>query len=246
VLDERGLDETVLNGLTSGNSDFFGFTDSQCAGHFWPTHAPVDWDGDGVIGGNTAVMADLNPAENENGECTFPDEIHRGHVDWGPAPGQSIFRYAFQCAPSSDNPLGVSVPELSADEARRAHVLYPTVAVNIVIRPGCKSASKPIIPGKSGTLIVALLGADHHADVSKVELSSLRFGGAKPLSASITEVRGNGKRDLLITFDMRELTLDPRATAARLTGWFKSSQTFIGEDKIRVVSSLMSEDPSCR
>jgi len=40
--------------------------------------------------------------------------------------------------------------------------------------------------------------------------------------------------------------LDPKPTAARLTGWFTSSQNFVGEDKIRVVPNLEGEDPSCR
>jgi hypothetical protein len=247
VLDERGLDETVPFGLTSGNFDLFSYTDANCGGHLWPTHAAVDWDGDGITGNNTAVMADLNPEENPGGYCPGPAiEQHRGHVDWGPAPGQSIFRYAFQCAPSSDNPLGVSTGELSADEARRAHVLYPTAAVNIIIRPGCKSAAKPIVPGKSGTFTVALMGVGHYLDVRKVDLSSLRFHGARPLRTSVTDMHADGKRDLLITFDMADVKLDPRAKAARLTGWFKSSQNFVGEDKIRVVSTLAGEDANCR
>jgi hypothetical protein len=32
----------------------------------------------------------------------------------------------------------------------------------------------------------------------------------------------------------------------RLTGWMKNSQAFFGEGKVRVVSSLATEDPSCR
>ena len=89
------------------------------------------------------------------------------------------------------------------------------------------------------------MGADH-LDVSKVDVSSLRFHGAMPLSTSLQDVDSDGKPDLLVTFDMADMKLDTRAKLARLTGWFTSSQNFVGEDKIRVVSSLVGEDPSCR
>jgi hypothetical protein len=245
VLDEASLDETPLFGLTSGNADLFTYTDGKCATHSaWPTHGQVDWDGSGVAGDNSAAMADFDP-QSDGGTCGFPADIHRGHVDWGPALGQSIFRYGFQCAPSSNKGTGASSVELTATEARRAHVLYPTAAVNIVIRPGCESPAKPISPGQPGTLKLALMGADQ-LDVSKVDVSSLRFHGATPLGTSVTDVDNDGKRDLLVTFDMVDVKLDPKATAARLTGWLKSSQNFVGEDKIRVVSSMAGEDPSCR
>jgi hypothetical protein len=109
--------------------------------------AAVDWDGNGIIGDNSAAMADLNPAQNLGGVCTSPDEKHRGHVDWGPAPGQSIFRYGFQCAPSSNTPFGVSSVELTADMARRAHALYPTAAVKVIIRPGASPQTSPLRQG---------------------------------------------------------------------------------------------------
>jgi hypothetical protein len=247
VLDEAGLDETVPNGLTSGNADLFTYTDGKCRTHAaWPTHGQVDWDGSGVAGDNSAAMADFDPQSEGTGACGPPTDKHRGHADWSPALGQSIFRYGFQCAPSSNNGRGASVPvEMGADEARRAHVLYPTAAVKVVIRPGCKSPTKPITPGQSGTFTIALMG-DDHLDVNKVDVSSLRFHGATALGTTVEDVDGDGKPDLLVTFDMADVKLDSRAKAARLTGWFNSSQNFVGEDKIRVVPSLASEDPSCR
>jgi hypothetical protein len=45
---------------------------------------------------------------------------------------------------------------------------------------------------------------------------------------------------------MAKVRLEADAKTARLTGWRKSSQTFIGEDNIRMVSDLVGEDPSCR
>ena len=109
VLDEANLDETPRFGLTSGNSDLFTYTDGKCVSHSaWPTHAAVDWDGSGVAGDNPGAQADLNP-QSENGVCGAPTNLHRGHVDWGPAPGQSIFRYGFQCTQYFVDPLNGSV-----------------------------------------------------------------------------------------------------------------------------------------
>jgi hypothetical protein len=269
VLDELDLDETVPDGLTSGNSDLFTFANGACATHSWPTHSPVDWDGNGVIGDNPAAQADLDP-ELDFGSgvlCPPPSgDKHRGHIDWGPAPGQSIFRYGFQCTQSFANPSSASgsgfaasnqmtslAPagdrrasrELTPYVARNAHVLYPTTAFRIAIRPSCKAATKPLVPGRHGTFSVVLYGAGD-LDVAKVDLESLRFHGATPLSTSIADVDGDGHPDLLITFDMAQVKLNSKAISARLTGSMKNSQLFVGEEKIRVVPSLVNEDASCR
>jgi hypothetical protein len=247
VLDEAGLDETVPFGLTSGNSDLFTFADGACIRHpAWPTQGPVDWDGNHIFGDNSSAMADLDP-ESDGDVCGQPTALHRGHVDWGPAPGQSIFRYGFQCAPSSDNPLGSTLPvaiaELSADEARRAHVLYPTRAVQIIVQPGC--AAKAIAPGQRGTATVALLGA-RDFDVSKVDTESLHFHGARPLRTVVRDVNGDGFPDLVIELSLADIRLRPEAKKARLEGWLKSSQRFIGEDSVAVVPNTESLALACK
>lgn len=89
------------------------------------------------------------------------------------------------------------------------------------------------------------MGTDH-LDVNKVDVSSLRFHGATPLGASVTDLDGDGdgKPDLLVTFDMADVRLDAKAKAARLTGWLKSSQNFIGEDKIRACPARQEKTPA--
>jgi len=245
VLDEASLDESQPYGFASGTSDLFSYSDGRCVTHSaWPTHGPVDWDGSGVAGDNSEAVADFDP-QSDGGACGQPTDKHRGHVDWGPAPGQSIFRYGFQCAPSSDNPRGVSPAELNADDARRVHVLYSAATVNIVIHPGCKSEAKLVAPGEAGPVTIALMGADD-LNVSQVDVSSLRFHGARPMSTSVTDVDKDGKSDLFVTFNMADVKLDPKAKTARLTGWLKNSRVFVGEAQIHVVTSPVKEDPSCR
>ncbi len=41
--------------------------------------------------------------------------------------------------------------------------------------------------------------------------------------------------DLVIVFNMASVRLSPNAKTAHLTVWLKSSQAFIGEDRITVV-----------
>ena len=106
ILNEDSLDETPRFGLTSGTSDLFSYTDGKCVTHSaWPTNAPVDWDGNGIAGDNSGATADLNPQSNVGQACGQTVDLHRGHIDWGPALGQSIFRYGFQCTQFFADPL---------------------------------------------------------------------------------------------------------------------------------------------
>jgi hypothetical protein len=127
--------------------------------------------------------------------------------------------------------------------AMDAHLLFPIRSAGIVIRPGCSSPG--IATDQAGRVQVALLG-DKSFDISAVDLGSLKFAGAPAVSSVSKDVNADGIPDLLLTFDMEKLKLGPQATAARLTGWMKNSQAFFGEGKVRVVSSLATEDPSCR
>jgi hypothetical protein len=274
VLDEAGLDEMPAYGLMSGNADLFSYTDAKCGTHsVWPTHGPVDWDGDGIAGDKSSVVADLNPEVNPGAACGSPDEKHRGHVDWGPGPGQSIFRYGFQCTEYYADPVAsgaqraastrfnvkaeiakaisrsangseVRGGELTGDEARRAHVLYPTAAARMAIHPGCATPTKPIAPGEIGELTIALM-SDERFDASSVDPASLRFHGAAALRTSLADIDGDGRSDLLVTVNMADVKLDSSATVAHLTGWLKSSQAFIGEDRVRIVQTMALEDRAC-
>ena len=96
----------------------------------------------------------------------------------------------------------------------------------------------------ASTITVRLLGSED-LDVTEVDLDSLQFHGAKPLSTSIRDVNGDGKPDLMVVFDRKSIKLSTRAKSGRLTGWLKDSRIIIGEDKVRIVPNLAGEDPSC-
>jgi hypothetical protein len=100
LLNENGaLDEA--SGLGSGNSDMFFFVDARCNFQVAPAQGPVDWDGDGIAGDNTAVTADLNPTERFGSSLlcgSVTNELFRGHADWGPT-ATSTFTYKFRDTP---------------------------------------------------------------------------------------------------------------------------------------------------
>lgn len=94
------LDENAnLNepdGLGSGNADLFFFRNGNCdPPQFGATQGPVDFDGDGLAT-NTNATADLDSFKHVCG--TVLTKLN-GHTDWGPALGQSVFLYKFQCTP---------------------------------------------------------------------------------------------------------------------------------------------------
>ena len=255
-----GLNEPA--GLGSGTADITFFDDGACNFGYQPTNGPLDFDGDGDTTG-TNVSVDLNRLDHP-AVWACPSgvtETLNGHTDWGPAPGQSIFNYTFQCTPLYADPavkaqlLGQNVPaqlltqtlpahplaqnELTAEMAEQMHVLYPILPIKIAIQPGC--ALKAIAPGQIGTVKVALLGSGDF-DVSEVELTSLKFHGAKPVNTVIKDMNGDGIPDLLLEFSAFDVRLSRSATRAHLAGWLKSGQAFVGEDEVTVVPIMTNQD----
>ena len=242
ILFEGQLDERA--GLGSGNSNTFFFTDSLCSFREAATNGPVDWNGDGVAGDAASVIADLNPADHPALPCgSISDELFRGHVDWGPAPGQSIFTYRFQCTPfSADGAsvVGRQLPsashtwwtgtELTPAMAAERHAVYPPRSIGVVSTPACSFA----------------ILREEDLDVDQVDISSLRLQGAKPVATSVRDINSDGRPDLLVQFDMAEIKANPEARSIRISGWLRNSQAFTGEYELRVLPNLASEDSSCR
>lgn len=256
-----GLNEP--DGLGSGTADLTSFFDSQCGvpASTAATDGPVDWSGNGDTA-ETNVSADLNAVDHT---CGTIFARLTGATDWPEFSGIN-FNYGFQCTafggPGGDiakkpghSTLGrgktrgtppiqyFSGGELSPQMALNAHLLFPIRSAKIAIHPGCSVPA--LAPGQHGAVNVALFG-DKTFDVNQVDLASLKFAGAAPLSTSIRDVDGDSNPDLLITFDMAKLKLSPPAAVGRLTGWLQDSQAFVGEEKVRVVPSLVTEGPSCR
>ena len=81
-------------------------------------------------------------------------------------------------------------------------------------------------------MTVTLLGSDD-LNVKDVESSTLRFGGAPPRQMETQDVNGDGKPDLVLTFDQAILKLNPGTKSAFLSGWLKNSQEIVGEAELQ-------------
>jgi hypothetical protein len=191
-------------------------------------------------GDDSAAFADLHPNDHPGPCGDINDTPLKGHVDWPVSwtgPNDVKFTYGFQCTsmggdkPSEglrDSTPEIAQGELTAEMAARAHVLYPFVTVRTQLRPLGEARPGPAGPG---TLEIVVYGAPD-LDVSQIDLDSLRFLRARPLGTQTTDVDGDGRPDLRIEFPAHDVPARGSQAKARLTGWLKNSQAFVGEEAV--------------
>jgi hypothetical protein len=118
--------------------------------------------------------------------------------------------------------------------------LPPVVRVPIDIKPG--TSGNPVNLGSGGVLAVAILTTDA-VDARDVLVSSVCFGDAGSLSqrdcsergASLRDVGGDGRTDLVLRFEVRRTGIDPGDRSACLNGRTRPGLRFVGCDRIHVV-----------
>jgi hypothetical protein len=142
-----------------------------------------------------------------------------GGNDW------ANFVYGFQCW---GNQFGkgarIEGNELTFQDAFARHIIYPQRKVAI----------RSTTSRQYHTVTVTLLGSDD-LNVNDVESSSVCFGGAPPKQIEVQDINGDGKPDLMLTFDQAILNLNPRTKSAFLTGWLKNSQEIVAEGTVNSV-----------
>jgi len=265
ALDQHDLDEVA--GLGSGSPDLF-FSDTCQGLIFGASSGPVDWDNDGSATDrhlSDDVDVDWTVANyGPSNTCSSTDPLIklRGFDDWGHLLGATksdssalsllVMAENVSAASGAEGLLDMLMHpelhrpvELDIKTAMQHHVLLPMRLASLIIKPGCTAASKPLDIGARGTFFVTLL-ATGDFDPTKVDLSSLRFHQAAPVNTEFRDVNGDGIQDLVIELRKSDVHLAADASTARLSGWLKSSQSFYGEDKIRVVLNLLDEDATCR
>jgi len=242
-LDETNLDENVgIGGLPASTDVAVFFANFGTCKVYAPTNgSPVDWD--------------IAPPVNDQGQC-LPYTAPPPYVDTGISADISAngilstltgyrdwdgLLYKFQCSPDgtdglengasvgsvpNTSPLQAGEPalqdgELTFNEAFARHIIYPQRKVAI----------RSITSSLYHTVTVTVLGSDD-LNVNDVESSSLRFGGASPMQMEMQDINGDGKPDLILTFDQAILKLNPRTSSAFLSGWLKNSQEIVAEGTV--------------
>ena len=107
------------------------------------------------------------------------------------------------------------------------------IAVNIDIKPGADP--NPINTGSKGNVPVAILGSATF-DVTKVDPNSVTLasaslkvkGKAETPMASFEDVNGDGYQDMVVHVLTQELSLDPGATSAVLSGFTYAGVSYYG------------------
>ena len=249
---ESNLDENVGTGgpPTSTDVAVFYANFGTCKVYAPSNGSPVDWD--------------IAPPVNDMGQClpyTEPPPYSdigisadisangtlstlTGHSDW------DVLLYKFQCltdgldGPSAGSvanasPLQAREPalqdgELTFHEAFARHIIYPQRKVAISILDDSSRPNRSVITSLYHTVAVILLGSDD-LNVKEVESSSLRFGGAPPMQIEMQDINGDGKPDLVLTFNQAILKLNLRTNSAFLTGWLKNSQEIVAEGTVNIV-----------
>jgi len=213
TLDEHDLDENV--GIGAGTNDI---TTYACpASMEWEARSgagigPIDWNCNGVAT-ETNVTADVN-SDSAPPTSTFTTLL-TGHADW---PNLLL---AFQCTAGGSEdapPPPHTVPrELTIPEAMGKHVLIARRNVEVQGVTGALS-ERPI----------AILGTDD-LDVADIDGSSLKLAGARPVRTSVADINGDGRADLVLTFEGEHARRGSGGRPLHLTGWLKSSQAFDAE-----------------
>jgi hypothetical protein len=108
-----------------------------------------------------------------------------------------------------------------------------TLSALIDIKPG--SDDNSINLKSKGVVPVAILTTEGF-DASSVDVGSVKFAGASPVSWQLEDVDGDGNLDLLLHFRTQELTdLSQTSTSAVLTGAILDGTSFTGADAITIV-----------
>jgi len=132
-----------------------------------------------------------------------------------------------------DSRVSGQAPDMGADESVMKKVT--SITIDIDIRPFghwniINLRSRRVVP-------VAVLTTDALQEASPIDLTSVQFGGAKPVHWRLKDVDRDGDDDLLFFFEAQALNLSKDSAEATLTGFLMDGTEIVGTDEVRIVPS---------
>jgi len=139
----------------------------------------------------------------------------------------------------TDVPTGTTFLSFSCGTHHAVGIVQPTLAVSIDIKPG--SDDNPVNLKANGLLPVAILGSDTF-DVGEIDQTTLALAGAEPQErgnsgnfGAFEDVNSDGFMDLMLRFPIADLSFEPGATEAMLTGSLLDGTDIAGSDWVRLL-----------
>lgn len=128
--------------------------------------------------------------------------------------------------------MAVYKTALSAERILTHFNAAASINVAIDINPG-RDVNR-INPNSKGKIGVAILSTETF-DATSVDTGTVRFGTATVVNATIKDVNGDGRPDMVLNFNTTDVGIACGDASAFLTGATLSGQLLQGSDTIRTV-----------
>jgi hypothetical protein len=192
--------------------------------------------GNNLIGdttGNCRISLLPSDLTGDPGLGDFTDDGTPGNGHFPILAGSQVIDAANQDACPATDQLGsprVGICDMGSVE------FNGQIAVVIDVRP--RSDANRINPNSSKSINLAIFSADGF-DATTVDTSTVRFGAtgieAAPIHVAMRDVDGDGRRDLVLRFQIQDMAISCGDTSATLNGQTSSGLMIAGSTEIKTV-----------
>jgi hypothetical protein len=214
------------SGPDCSGGDLFGETS--------PT--PISSLSNNLIGDSTGCNIQLLPGDltGDPGLGVFIDDGGPGHGRFPLLAGSQAIDAGNDATCAATDQLGL--PRIGICDIGSVEFQGGRMVVSVDIRP--KKDANRINPSSSKNVNVAIFSGNGF-DAATVDPTSARFGAtgteATPIHVRLTDVDGDGLRDMVLRFQILDTGIKCGDTSATLTGQISSGQSIIGSSPLTTV-----------